>query len=134
MYIMVFSLISVLWPFKGPQRQVRLHRESCWNWIKCGPIWWKHQVRHRIHILKIRNLGKCRSCSHWNGKIWKDQCQNSIQVSSVQMKIWATHITSYVVPRKHFFKTFRKFWSIRFRISGKYWRNVFGLVLLVVSE
>ena len=38
----------------------------------------------------------------------------------------------HVVLGKHFFKIFAKFWSIRFRISGKSWRNV-SLQLIIVS-
>ena len=42
------------------------------------------------------------------------------------------HITTHIVPRKHFFEIFYKFWSECFRIYTKSRRHVF-CILVVVS-
>ena len=41
------------------------------------------------------------------------------------------YITMHLVPRKHFSKMFSKFWSVRFRIYRKYWRDISSLLIVV---
>ena len=50
----------------------------------------------------------------WHSQVWKHE--NMAHLNNVTM---------HVVPRKPFFKSFKEFWSIRFRILKKTWKAGF---------